>query len=115
MKIALCIGSGIGLLALNFYLLVFPVHAAIPEVYTNENFWSSEHDQPASFTQDTLGNFSGTTITGKLFTQITIANEYNFRLQRFAIDEAFFYVSDRGVIIASSDIVAVSIYLTRAS
>lgn len=88
--------------------------AAIPATYTNDNFWISEHDQPTSFSQDAAGNFTGVTATGKLFTQTNVANNYSIRLQRFSIDEAFFYVSDRGIIVASSDTVALSIYLTLA-
>lgn len=87
--------------------------AEIPALYTNKNFWTSEHDQPASFTQDSAENFSGTTKTGKVFYQNSIENSLSVRLQRFAIDEAFFYISDRGIIIAPNDTVALSIYLTR--
>jgi hypothetical protein len=87
--------------------------AAVPAVYTNENFFSSEHDQPVSFTQDSVGNFSGMTISGKLFYQTNVTNAFTIRLQRFSIDEAFFYISDRGIIRAGSDTVALSIYLAR--
>jgi hypothetical protein len=93
----------------------FPVLAAIPERYTNDNFFSSEHDKPVSFTQDAFGNFSGVTATGKFFYQMNITNSLNIRLQRFSVDEAFFYISDRGVIVAPSDAVALSIYLTRVT
>ncbi len=90
-----------------------PAMAAIPATYTNDNFWVSEHDKPQSFTQDALGNFSGTTETGKVFYQRNIENTLAVRLQRFSIDEAYFYVSDRGIIIAPTDTVALSIYLSR--
>lgn len=104
--------------ATTLVLLVFiatatPTVAAIPSTYTNDNFWTSEHDKPQSFTQDAFGNFSGTTEAGKVFYQRNIENTLSVRLQRFAIDEAFFYVSDRGIIIAPTDTVALSIYLTR--
>jgi len=89
--------------------------AEIPQTYTNQNFWSSEHDQPVSFTVDEFGNFSGVTLTGKLFTQTNVVNNVNIRLQRFAIDEAFFYISDRGVIKATTNMMALSIYLNRAT
>jgi len=36
----------------------------------------------------------------------------NIRLQKFMIDEAFFYVSDRGIINAPSNVIALSIYLS---
>jgi hypothetical protein len=94
-------------------VVAFPVSAAIPATYTNDNFFTSEHDAPASFTQDTFGNFTGMTISGKLFYQTNITNSFNIRLQRFSIDEAFFYISDRGVIVADTDTIALSIYLTR--
>ncbi len=94
-------------------LLANVTWAAIPARYTNENFWTSEHDQPVSFSQDHVGNFSGITKTGKVFYQSNIENSLSVRLQRFAIDEAFFYLSDQGIIIAPNDTVALSIYLTR--
>lgn len=95
-------------------LLTTPVtQAAIPAVYTNDNIWVSEHDRPLSMSRDEAGNFTGTTATGKVFYQTNIENSLSIRLQRFAIDEAFFYVSDKGIIIADNDTVALSIYLTR--
>lgn len=85
--------------------------AAIPALYTNENIWNSEHDKPLSFVIDAEGNFEGMTKTGKVFRQTTIANIGSIRLQRFSIDEAFYYVSDRGIIIATTDTQALSLYL----
>lgn len=87
--------------------------AQIPETYTNANFWTSEHDRPVSFEKDKAGNFSGKTVTGKIFTQKNIVTNTNIRLQRFAIDEAFFYISDRGIIIADNNAKALSVYLNR--
>lgn len=101
-------------------LLVLPLfiasscYAAVPDIYTNDNFWVSEHDRPVTFTQDIFGNFTGKTETGKIFFQNNIENSLAVRLQRFAIDEAYFYISDQGIIIAPTDTVALSIYLTRA-
>jgi len=89
--------------------------AAVPAIYTNDNFHTATHDKPVSFAQDAAGNFSGYTESGKLFTQTIIANPLEIRLHRFVIDEAFFYISDRGVIWAPDDTVALSIYLTRTS
>lgn len=89
------------------------VAAAVPEVYTNENFQTATHEKPEFFERDRYGNFYGYTISGRLFSQVNVTNNYNIRLQRFAIDEAFFYISDRGIIYAQSDSVALSIYLTR--
>jgi hypothetical protein len=89
--------------------------AEIPETYTNENFWTSTHDQPVSFEQDEAGNFSGITVTGKTFTQKNVVNNASIRLQRFAIDEAFFYISDRGIIVAFTNTIALSIYLNRTT
>jgi|AntRauTorcE11897_2_1112592.scaffolds.fasta_scaffold02031_3 hypothetical protein len=100
--------------AVIFFSPNFNAYAAeIPDTYTNENFWSSEHDQPVSFQKDAEGNFSGITRTGKTFTQRNIANNLTIRLQRFAIDEAFFYISDKGIIIAANNMMALSIYLNR--
>lgn len=91
------------------------VSAAIPAVYTNDNFFSSEHEVPASFEQDLLGNFYGRTTTGKIFSQVNIENTLGVRLQKFSIDEAYYYITDRGIITAQNDITALSIYLTLAT
>ncbi len=99
--------------ALALVLVAQSAEAAIPSVYTNDNIWVSEHDRPVTVEQDMFGNFTGTTATGKVFYQNNIENSLSIRLQRFAIDEAFFYVSDKGIIIAPNDTVALSIYLTR--
>lgn len=94
-----------------FGVMVLPVHAAIPALYTNENFFSSEHDSPASFTQDSFGNFSGLTVSGKLFTQKKVVADLAVHLHSFTIDQAHFYISSLGIIQADSDTVALSIYL----
>jgi hypothetical protein len=100
----------------GFLLVSVPVSvsAYIPAIYTNENFFTSQHDAPVSFVQDNLGNFSGVTQTGKTFTQRAVVSDLHVRLHRFSIDEAFFYVSSVGIIVAESDAVALSIYLTRS-
>jgi hypothetical protein len=112
----LYIGALIGLavLALGFSV-VQTAQAAIPETYTADNFFSSLHDAPVSYWQDALGNSYGYTARGKYFSQTNVANSAHVRLQKFAIDEAFFYISDQGIIRAESDIVALSIYLSRLS
>jgi len=110
--------KGVGSMLIGFIIgmllavLVLPVSASIPAVYTNDNIWTSTHDVPVSIERDALGNFFGSTETGKLYRQINIENSLNIRLQKFMIDEAFFYVSDRGIINAPSNVIALSIYLS---
>jgi hypothetical protein len=89
--------------------------AAIPNLYTNDNFLSSEHDKPLSFNIDVFGNAEGVTETGKLFYQKNVSNSYGIRLQKFSIDEAYFYISDQGIITANTDLEALSIYLTKTA
>ena len=89
------------------------VQAAVPATYTNDNYWTSEHDAPAEFVGTGQGSYYGYTKTGKYFEQTLLTNSYDVRLFRFSIDKAFFYVSDRGVIKANSDVAALSIYLSR--
>jgi hypothetical protein len=112
----LYIGALIGLavLALGFSL-VQTAHAAIPKTYTNDNFFTSLHDAPVTYWRDSLGNSYGYTARGKYFSQTNVANNSNVRLQKFVIDEAFYYISDRGIIQAESDLAALSIYLIRTS
>jgi hypothetical protein len=112
----LYIGVLIGLATLAIvFSLTQTAQAAIPETYTNDNFFTAVHDTPIAFWQDALGNFFGYTSTGKRFSQTTVANDSNVRLQKFTIDEAFFYVSDQGIIRAENDLMALSMYLTRVS
>lgn len=90
--------------------------AQVPDSYTNDNFFSDiVHDRPISLFVDSAGNFFGETKNGFTFRQEKIPNTLGIRLQRFSIDQAFFYVSDRGTIRADSDISAISIYLARGA
>ena len=89
------------------------VQAAIPAVYTNENFLTSTHDAPVSIFTFETGGFYGFTETGKMYRQVPIHNDFGVRLQRFSIDEAYFYVTDRGTIWADTDLIALSIYMSR--
>ena len=101
------------LLTLNVGVSVSHAQGEIPATYINEGFFDAYHDAPVSFVQDALGNFSGVTTTGKLFTQQKIEFSLSVRISRFSIDEAFFYISDHGIIEAPDDLAALSIYLTR--
>jgi len=104
--------ASLGVLAsFIFGLMVSPVQAAIPTLYTNENFFTSEQDAPVSFTQDIFGNFSGLTTTGKTFTQNKVVADIAVHLHSFTIDQAHFYISSLGIIQADSDTTALSIYL----
>jgi len=111
--------KNVALLAALLLMLAFPyltVDAqSIPDTYTNKNFWISSHDKPVSFSLDADGNFSGRTQTGKSFSQINITNSIGIRLQKFTIDEAFFYVSDKGIIVANTNAQALSVYLNRSA
>lgn len=69
-------------------------------------------EQPAEFSQDAAGNWSGTTVSGTPFTQKNVENEAGIRLQRFAIGATSYYISDQGVIWADSNLQAISIYLS---
>lgn len=86
--------------------------AGVPAVYTNANYVDSIHEEPADFYNDGWGGFYGHTASGRLFTQTPVTNDENIRLHKFMIDEAFFYISNKGTIWAESDLAAVSIYLT---
>lgn len=81
-------------------------------VYTPENIHTSYQESPDSFTVNEFGETYGVTVGGNVFTQTNVANVANIRLQRFAIGTAFWYVSDRGVIWAETDLHALSIYLS---
>ncbi len=83
--------------------------------YDNDNIHRTYHEAPASFSVAQDGSVMGATVSGIPFRQYGIANGYGIRLHRFEIGLAYWYVSDRGIIWAENDLVALSIYLSRAS
>jgi len=90
-------------------LLVVPIFTQAGN-YSNENFFSSYHYKPTTFTLGPSGNFTGTLANGSTFTQAPVVNERSIRLHKFTVDDAFFYTSDKGSFRASSDLIALSIY-----
>lgn len=80
--------------------------------YDMSNFWSAEHEAPAWFESDGAGGFYGATVAGTLFTQNPVLIDSGVRMHKFVIGEAFFYISDKGVIRAENDLRALSIYFT---
>jgi hypothetical protein len=96
------------------WALAFPAEASIPQTYTNNNFLTATHDRPATFTRQADGSFTGMTATGKTFTQRPVIADMHVGLECFSIDEARFYVSNLGLITATTDTEALSIYLARA-
>lgn len=85
-----------------------------PLTYTNETYYTLAHEKPLSFTRDGEGGFYGLTENNRPFFQKNIVNGENIRLQRFEIDEAFFYISDIGIIEAPDNTAALSMYLAAA-
>lgn len=79
---------------------------------TNDNFQTSEVCQapPDTFYQTEQGEFHGTTTSGIPFSQLNVLNDTT-RLQRFQMQEAYWYVSDKGVFYADNNLSALSIYL----
>jgi len=90
------------------------VPSSIAFVYTNDNFNYVTHEQPVHFERLADGSFWGYTETGREFRQVPVPNQYDVRIQKFMIDEAFFYVSDKGTIFAETDLQALSMYFSRA-
>lgn len=80
--------------------------------YSNDTFFDSYQAEPAWFQQDDNGGFFGETVDGFTFAQKSIVGNFSGRIQKFSIGEAYFYVSDKGIIIASGDLSAISIYLS---
>ena len=100
---------GVGVLQL---LLLAGVAQAF--TYTNDNLATTPHEKPAYFEGNQTDGFWGYTETGRTFTQTPIENDLGFRMHKFVIDEAFFYITDRGIINAPDDLTALSMYLTRS-
>ena len=100
-------------LFLALFLLPYMVSADIPDSYTNGNIFTSEHDAPVSISFDGSGGFYGHTNTGQYYTQTPIENTFGVRIHKFTIGEAYFYMSDRGLITAEDDLTAFSVYFSR--
>ena len=103
------------LVSILFLAMYISIPNAEASVYTNKNFHLLLHEEPVYFELTSTGAFWGYTNTGREFIQKTISNENNVRIHKFIIDDAFFYITDRGEIFANSNIQAVSIYYSRAS
>jgi len=58
------------------------------------------------------GEAFGYLTSGVQFTQVNVVNDLT-RLQKFQLEDAYWYVSDKGDIQAESSIEALSIYLSR--
>lgn len=99
-------------LFLAFLFTFFP--ASGQAFSSSEDFFSSYQNQPAWFEVAEDGSAKGETVGGEYFTQVNISNDRGLKLQKFSIGKAFFYVSDKGLIKANSDLSAVSIYFTLA-
>ncbi len=82
--------------------------------YTNGNVGMVYHEAPAEFAVSADGEAYGRTVSGIAFSQTNVTTNSAVRLQRFSIGSAFWYVSDHGVIWATSDLEALSIYLSLA-
>ena len=89
------------------FVIPFLSHAAI---YTNENFLFSYHYKPVSFSLTANGGFIGTLENGAEFQQVPILTDPSVRLHKFTVDNAYFYISDKGTIQASNNLAALSIY-----
>lgn len=79
---------------------------------TNQNWEHSERcTAPVENFTVVDGETYGTLTSGVVFTQKNVAGS-SIRLQRFEMEEVRWYVSDKGIIHAESDLQALSKYLT---
>lgn len=69
-------------------------------------------EKPVSITMVSPEYFTGYTEGGYAYTQKHIVADTTVRIHKFTIADTGFYMSDRGLILAQSDIEAVSIYLS---
>ena len=102
----------------NLFLVIITIYLFAPAttqafLYTPENIHTAYQEVPSTFSFNTNGEAVGATISGIPFRQRNITNTLGVRLQRFEIGLAYWYVSDRGVIWANSDLEALSIYISR--
>ena len=82
--------------------------------YNNDNITTVSHPAIDTFSVSEDTSTTGTTTNGITFTQININNDTT-RLHKFQIQEAWWYICERGIIgygDGLSEIQALSIYLT---
>lgn len=65
------------------------------------------------FVVEENGEAWGYLTSGVPFTQHNISNDLGVRLQKFTLEDAYWYVTDKGDIHAESDIQALSVYLAK--
>jgi hypothetical protein len=80
---------------------------------TNANYLHSPRctAEPDYFIVNEDGSAWGMLTSGVTFTQSNVINDYT-RLQRFQLEDAFWFVSDKGDIWAENELQALSIYLS---
>ena len=64
------------------------------------------------FVVEENGESWGFLTSGVQFTQTNISNDLGVRIQRFQLEDAYWFVTDEGVIEATTETEALSIYLT---
>ena len=67
---------------------------------------------PVAHFEQTANGFQGELTSGIPFTQVNIVNDYT-KLQKFTLEDAYWYISDKGIIYADTDLEALSIYLAQ--
>ena len=69
-------------------------------------------EKPLWFAFDAAGGMYGTTDGGYTFSQTPVLLDSAVRMQKFTIGSISYYISDRGVIDAPTDLAALSIYFS---
>jgi hypothetical protein len=69
-------------------------------------------DKPLWFAFDEVGGMYGETESGYTFSQIPVHIDDSVRMQKFTMGTISYYISDRGVIDAPTDLMALSIYFS---
>lgn len=99
----------------TFLTLNLEAYSDSPTIfYRNDNIILTPHPYPEDFTVMENEETEGYTPLDISFVQTNVINDTT-RLQRFQIQEAWWYISDRGVIgygEGLSDLQALSIYMT---
>jgi hypothetical protein len=104
---------------IGIFIAVIPFHCYaetgedISTFYTNLNIALTPHPEPETFEVTLEKEIFGFTTNNVEFSQINLCNDFT-KLQKFQIQEAWWYISDKGIIgygEGISDLQALSIYL----
>lgn len=74
--------------------------------FNNDNWFTEDHPQIASFSMNDDGSAFGLTVTGVPFTQYNVPNTAGIRIQRFEIEDHYHYIVEGEIVYSMTELSA---------